>query len=147
MNNIIYLGSTGVHQTLLAANLHIDPQFGRDYQDLPHFNDYQQEAGGHPIYIGSDKEGRRIHTLGVGSDVEMVRKTIDQLRIILDSSADELQLIPIIIKSQRLIALIHQLSRLAYLKPLSSRLICYLLRKEHDHIRQQISEFTEPVLH
>jgi len=146
MNNVIFLGSSGVHHTLLAAHLYIDPECRRDYQNLPHFNDYHQEAGGHLIYIGSDREGRRVHSLGVGSDVEMVRKTLDQLRIILDSSADELQLIPIIIKSQRLITFIHQLSRLACLKSLSSKLILNLLNQEHDYIKEQILSFTDPVL-
>jgi len=147
MNNIIFMGSTGVHHTLLAANIFIDPQSGRDYQNMPHFNDYQQEAGGHLIYIGSDSEGVRIYSLGVGSDVEMVRKTIDQLRIILDCSADELKLIPITSKFQRLITLLHQMARLSYLHPLSSRLISNLLNQEHDYISQQILNFIDPVIH
>ena len=147
MMNIIFLGSSGVHQTLLAAYLHLDLLSGRDYQKLPYFNDYKLEASGRPLYIGSDTEGRRIHSLGVGSDVEMVTKTIEQLRIILDSSADELQIIPITIKPQRLIRLIHQLARFAGLKTLSSQLISYLLSKEHDLIRQQIPRFNKSAMH
>jgi hypothetical protein len=74
----------------------------------------------------------------VGSDVQMVGKTINQLRIILEGPAEELQLIPIIIKSQRLISWIHQLSRLNWLKPISSYLIASLLKLEYDNIRRQI---------
>ncbi len=136
--NIIFLGSTGVHQSLLAANVYIDPQSDRNCQTLPYFNDVQQEKSGHPIYIGRDQHGRRIHSLGVGPDVKMVGKTINQLRIILDSSAEELQLIPIIIRSQRLISWLHQLARLGWLKPLSSCLIAAILKQECDNIRQQI---------
>lgn len=141
MMNIIFLGSTGVHQSLLAANAYIDPQSDRNCQTLPYFNDYQQESGGHPIYIGRDHDGRRIHSLGVGSDVKMVGKTIHQLRIILDSSAEELQLIPIIIKSQRLISWLHQLARLRWLRPFSSYMIAGILNREYDNIRQQIPGF------
>jgi len=142
MMNIIFLGTTGVHQTLLAAGMYIDPKFNRSYHTLSYFNDYQQEAGGHPIYIGRDYAGRRVHSLGVGADVEMVSKTINQLRIILDSPAGELQLIPIMIKSQRLISWLHKFARLAWLKPLSSYLIVLLLNREYDQIRQQIPRLT-----
>ena len=141
--NIIFLGSTGVHQSLLAASVYIDPQSNRSCQTLPYFNDFQQDAGGHPIYIGRDHKGRRIHSLGVGSDVKMVGKTIDQLRIILDSSAEELQLVPIMIRSQRLISWLHQLARMSWLKPLSSYLIAGILNREYDNIRRQVPGFTD----
>lgn len=141
--NIIFLGSTGVHQALLAAGMHIDPELDRDYKKLLYFNDYQHEAGGHPIYIGRDHFDRRIHSLGVGSDVKMVGKTINQLRIILDSSSEELQLVPIMIKSQRLISWLHQLCRLTWLKPLSSYLIACILNREYNNIRQQIPGFAK----
>lgn len=136
--NVIFLGSTGVHQTLLAAGAYIDPEFNSSYHNLPHFNDYCKEAGGHPIYVGRDCAGRRVHCLGVGKDVKMVNKTINQLRIILDSSAEELQIIPIIIKTQRQILWLHKLARLNWLKPLSSYLIALLLKWEYENIRQQI---------
>jgi methyl coenzyme M reductase subunit C-like uncharacterized protein (methanogenesis marker protein 7) len=147
MMNIIFLGSTGVHQTLLAAYLHLDLLSGQDYQLLPHFNDYKLEASGRPLYIGSDTEGRNIHSLGVGDNVEMIAKTIEQLRIILDSSADELEIIPINIKPQRLISLIHQLARFASLKPLSSKLIAHLVSKEYDPIMQQIPRLNKWDIH
>ncbi len=142
--NIIFLGSTGVHQALLAASLYIDPQRDFDYKVLPYFNDYQHEAGGHPIYIGRDSFERRIHSLGVGSDVKMVSKTINQLRIILDTSPEELQLVPIMIKSQRLISWLHQISRLTCFKSLSSYLIAGILNREYENIRQQIPDLRIP---
>ncbi|HPT69676.1 MAG TPA: DUF3189 family protein [Syntrophomonas sp.] len=142
--NIIFLGSTGVHQSLLAASVYINPQSSHSCKKLPYFNDFQQDAGGHPIYIGRDHAGRRIHSLGVGSDVKMVSRTIDQLRIILDSSAEELKLVPIMIRSQRLISWLHHLARLSWLKPLSSYLIAGILNREYDNIRRQIPGFTNP---
>lgn len=141
--NILFLGSTGVHQALLAACLHLDPRLDRDYKTLPYFNDYQLESGGHPLYIGSDQRNRRVHCLGVGSDVQMVNKTLRQLRIILDSSPEEMEIIPIVIKSQRLIAWLHQLAQIGWLKPLSSNLIACILQLEYENIRQQIPGLTK----
>ncbi|HWQ74342.1 MAG TPA: DUF3189 family protein [Syntrophomonas sp.] len=143
--NLIFLGSTGVHQALLAASMHLDPQLKQlrpDCRDLPHFNDYWQEAGGRPLYVGTDQAGRRIHTLGVGPDVTMARKTIEHLRIILDTSAEELQLIPIVIRSQRLIDWLHKPARLNWLKPLSSYLIAGLLKWEYHNVKGQILTWT-----
>lgn len=139
--NLIFLGSTGVHQALLAASMHLDPQLRQlnpDCRDLPHFNDYWQEAGGRPLYVGTDQDGRRVHTLGVGPDVTMARKTLEHLRIILDTSSEELQLIPIVIRSQRLIDWLHQPARLNWMKPLSSYLIAVLLKWEYQNVKRQL---------
>lgn len=144
---ILFLGSTGVHQALLAANLYMESLSGRDYQNMQYFNDYELESNGRPLYIGSDSRGRSIYALGVGPDVEMVTKTIEQLRIILDSTADELEIIPITIKLQRSIFLIHSLARFTSLKPLSSQLIVYLLKKEHNNIMQQLPQLEKSALH
>lgn len=139
--NILFIGSSGVYQTVLAANLHMDT-IPTDYKQLPCFGDYNMEQSGQPLFMGIDNYGNRIYALGVGSDVGMVQKCLEQLVTILGASADDLLVIPILIRSQGSISFLQQVSRWRALRPLSIALIIKLLKKDLPSIQDQLPQFT-----
>jgi len=136
--NILFIATTGVHQALIAANLHMQTQNTEDFIKLPHFGDADLEEFGKPLYLGNDLEGNRVFTLGVGPDIGMVKKCLEQLRAILGAPEMDLQLVQVDIKSQRLIWVLHQVSRSPVLKSFGQSLINYLLKRDWTLINEQL---------
>ncbi len=138
--NILFIATTGVHHALIAAYMYLDPLNTENYRHLKYFDNYELEISGKPLYLGMDSSGNRVFSLGVGSDVGMVKKSIEQLSTILDAKSNELQIIPIVIKSQWLILILQRASRLGVLKSLSSVLINYLLKRDLPAIYDQLKQ-------
>lgn len=140
--NILFIASTGVYQGVLAAHLHMGT-VPTDYNQLPCFGNHDREQSGQPIFMGEDTHGNRIYTLGVGLDIGMVQKCLEQLKTILGADADELLVTPILIRSQDLISFLQQVSRWRILKPLSIALIIKLLKKDLPSILGQLPQITK----
>lgn len=137
--NILFIAATGVFQAVIAANLYMHTLHTEDYRQLPGFADYGLEQCGKPFCLGNDAGGNRIYALGVGPDVGMVKKCIEQLRSILAAGPNELQIIPIELKSQQLIIILQQISRLRVLRALSIDWVIKILRRELPFIQDQVS--------
>ena len=60
---IIFLGTTGVHHTLLAANLYLTDEIC-DPARMQDFADQRKDHDGKPIYVGRDEKGNEVYTLG-----------------------------------------------------------------------------------
>lgn len=136
--NIIFIGTCGVYHPLIAANMHLNRRYTEDYRKHKFFANHKIEANGKPFYLGTDSQANNVYALGVGPDVYMVKKSIEDLRLILGASADDLQVIPIIIKSQLLLLILHKISSIKLLKYFLLPWINYLLRKQLPFIEQQL---------
>lgn len=137
--NILFIGTCGVYHPLIAAHLHLNTLNTEDYRKLKYFADQKIEASGKPLYLGTDYQANNVYTLGVGPDVDMVKKSLEDLRFILGASADELQIVPIVIKSQLLLLILHKISAVKMLEYLLLPCIAYLLEKQLPIIKQQLN--------
>jgi len=138
---IIFVGSTGVHHSLIAANIYLEKLDQADYQNLNLWGDLDKEALGFPIFVNNDRWGNSVYSLGVGADVLMVVKSIKQLVKMLNCSERDLIVTPVFIKRERLVLLLHTVGCNKFLNQIFLPIIGYLLKKEFAFIRQQVREF------
>jgi len=128
--NIIFVGTTGVHHTLVTAHEYLGTLNDNAFASLKHFADGEMESSGIPIYVGYDDYGNRVYTLGAGNDVEMVKRTLEQLVEILGYSENDLVVKPVRINGDRLIMLLHRLAQKMPLRFLTLAVIVYFIKRE-----------------
>ncbi len=138
--NIIFLGTTGIHHTLIAAHIYLTNQEPADYNTLRFWNDRTSDDLGYPLYLDTDNQGNKIYCLGVGWDVLMVERSIKQLVEILDCQQEQLKLKPILIRRERLLFFLHRIGRVKIVRPMVLPLILLLLKHEHTVIKQQLEK-------
>ena len=105
--NILFLGTSGVHQALIAANIYLKKPVA-DFNSISDFADLALESSGFPIYVGEDKEGNQVYSLGAG-DVEMAKKSIEDLRNVLGCCANDLVVKPVSVKGEKVLALLNHI--------------------------------------
>ncbi|MDD3272393.1 MAG: DUF3189 family protein [Syntrophomonadaceae bacterium] len=106
--NIIFLGTSGVHHALIAANVYLKNPVA-DFNSLTDFANRDLESSGFPIYVGQDKEGNRVYSMGAGSDVDMAKKSIEDLRDVLGYSTHDLVVKPVSVKGEKLLTLLNHI--------------------------------------
>lgn len=106
--NILFLGTSGVHHALIAANIYLKKSV-TDFNSIPDFANVALESSGFPIYVGEDKQDNQVYSLGAGSDVDMAKKTIEDLRNVLGCSANDLVVKPVSVKGEKLLALLNHI--------------------------------------
>lgn len=109
--NIIFLGRTGIHQSLLAGYLFLGQGLGSDFKKYPGFADIAKEGNGYPIFLGQDESGNMIYSLGSETDVLLVKKAVEQLTVILGSSPDQIKVVPISIPEEQFLLILTSIAR------------------------------------
>ena len=103
--NILFLGTSGVHHALIVANIYLKKPVV-DFNSIPDFANVVLESSGFPIYVGEDNQGNQVYSLGAGSDINMVKKSIEGLRNVFGYSANDLVVKPVSVKGEKLLALL-----------------------------------------
>ena len=143
--NILFLGTTGIYHTLIAAHLYLGKSTSVDYRNLKFWGDRSQEALGYPLFLDQDEQSNRVYSLGVGPDVRMANKSIEQLIRILNCTERDLVVKPVFIKRERLLWFLHRMGNFKIVNHLLLAIIGYLLKKEFAAINQQVKEFRNQV--
>ena len=104
---IIFLGTSGVHHTLIAANIYLKKPVA-DFSSIPNFANVALESSGFPVYVGQDKEGNQVYSLGAG-DVKMAKKSIEDLRNVLGYSVHDLVVESVSVKGEKLLAFLNHI--------------------------------------
>lgn len=105
--NILFLGTSGVHHALIAANIYLEKPV-KDFNSIPNFANIALESSGFPIFVGEDNQGNQVYTLGAG-DVEMAKKSIEDLRNVFGRPANDLVVKPVSVKGEKLLALLNHI--------------------------------------
>lgn len=105
--NILFLGTSGVHHALIAANIYLEKPV-KDFNSIPNFANIALESSGFPIFVGEDNQGNQVYSLGAG-DVEMAKKSIEDLRNVLGRPANDLVVKPVSVKGEKLLALLNHI--------------------------------------
>jgi hypothetical protein len=143
--NILFLGTTGVHHTLIAAYIYLGKTISAYHRDIKFWNDRSKEDEGYPIYIDQDEQHNLVFSLGAGKDVQMAAGSISELVGILNYTERDLVVKPIYIKNEKLLLFLYQISRFKLVSHLAEPVIEFLLNKEFAAINQQIEEFRSQV--
>jgi len=143
--NILFLGTTGIHHTLIAAHLYLGKPEPANYRNIRFWGDRSRESLGYPLFLDYDEQRNGIYSLGVGRDVLMATKSIEQLVEILNCTEGDLIVKPISIKREWILLFLHRIGRFKIVNYLLLPVIAYLLKKEFATIRQQVEEFKSGV--
>jgi len=138
--NILFIGTTGIHHTLIAAYLYLGYSI-TNFCDLKFWGDKDKEKRGNPLYLDNDAMGNKVYVVGVGQDVLMGKRSIQQLVNLLHFSEQDLIVKPIFIKSEKMLFWLFKLSDSKIMEKITKQLIIYLLNKETDQIKRQVDEF------
>ena len=98
------MGTTGVHHALIAANIYLENLPDEKYYNLRDYADLELESRGSPVYVGRDKQGRRVYSLGGGKDLGMAKKSIEDLTALLGYSSHDLLVQTVTIRGDKLLA-------------------------------------------
>lgn len=106
---VLFVGTSGVHQALVAAHLFLGNYNLEDVTSSPYFANIQMERAGSPIYVGTKKRDQDVYVLGVGPEVKMAEKTLKGLIGIWGFDKSNFAIISINIKGERVIAFASRL--------------------------------------
>jgi len=144
--NILFIGTTGIHHTLIAAHFYMGRLSEKDdYSELQLWGDRASESLGVPLFLDYDHMGNKVYVLGVGWDVQMAQKSIEQLDKLLSDDRPGLIVEPVFIKREKLLLFLHRLGRMKKLNQLVQMLIAHLLTREINTIQKQVNRFKEGV--
>lgn len=137
------MGTTGVHHTLIAANIYLEHLSGdEEYYRLQNYGHHELESRGFPIYIGRDKKGNRVYSLGGGKDLGMAKKSIEDLTALLGYSSQDLLVQPISIWGDKLLPTLCSIPPVLGGRLWSRLLSAILLKSQLKRIRRDIGRIS-----
>lgn len=141
---ILFLGTSGVHHPLIAANMFIG-RFKYDLRTVNKYCDTHLDRTGYPIYVGDDPEGNQVYTLGVGKEINTAKKALACLLEIFDQPPNQVLITEIRIKGEAWIRLAMRISRLPFGSWLNQRISDYVLQGQLSQIETQVEELRHVV--
>lgn len=145
--NIIFLSNTGTHHALLAANIFLGHLHKPDFRFIEGFCDSSKDKSGYPIYIGEDENGNRVFTLGVGRDMLMAKKSLEDLRSILGFDENDLVVEPIYVEGQNLFMVLSHWPKILGGSLINTWGSSYLLKRRFGDIEKRVSQIKSTVTH
>jgi len=140
---IIFIGTTGVHHSLVAANLFVNQGIPYNLNQIPGFADNNQDHRGLPIFVGHDDRGNEVYSLGAGRNVLMAKKTIDELVGVLGFYPHDLLVKPIKVWGDSLFPFINKVSSIAGAESIGKMVARYLDSYQLNNIKHQVEGFQD----
>lgn len=135
---ILFIGNNGVYHPLIAANSYLQTVEKAEISSLPYYADRLVEQEGKPFWVGTDSQGNQVYVLGVGYDVSMAVKSLQQLIRLLEFNEQIMSIKPIRVRGENLIMLLHRLARYPIMGAVTERLIGWIIGLNFDSIRKQV---------
>jgi len=132
-----------VHHALVAANLYLGKLADRNLKMIKGFGDLKKDKSGFPIFIDEEENGDKIYILGVGKDVLMGKKSIEDLVQILGYSPRDLMVKPVCLKNDQIILFLSKIPDLLGGKICNNYIIPYIVEKELSSIQKEIEDFIQ----
>lgn len=140
---VLFLGTTGVHHTLVAAQIYIKASIPYEIYNIPDFADQEKDHAGHPIFVGHDKDGNDIYSLGAGRDVLMAKKSIEEFVGVLGFYPHDLLVKPIQVRGDIFFPFLNKLSTVIGGKSIGRLLARYLETSQIGRIKDQVEGFKD----
>ncbi|WP_054697429.1 DUF3189 family protein [Syntrophomonas palmitatica] len=141
---IMFIGTSGVHHPLLAAYSFLNIAV-QDLNDMPVFGNARLDAAGSPLYIGEDSRGNQVYTLGMGKEVLLGKKAIEDLVKILGFSSRDLIVEPVSVLGETWLPSLNKISLFLGGNFILRRLSYRFLRMQHRHIFRQVNEISKKI--
>lgn len=138
---IIFLATTGVHHSLIAAYIFLERLNETNFKMLPDFSNIKKDYSGFPIFIDKDSQDNRIYSLGAGKEVLMTQKTIEDLVNVMGFSSEELVVKPVRIKGEQLLRFAEKIPGILGGEAISRVLSEYVVKKEFYRIVKEVEDF------
>lgn len=140
---VIFVGTTGVHHTLVAAEVYLQGEISGKIEKLPHFADQEKDHVGKPIFVGVDGKGNEVYSLGTGRDVLMAKKSIEELIGILGFSPYDLLVKPVKVKGDLFFPFLNKVSTVLGGKGVGRIMANYLATYQVNSIISQVEGFKD----
>lgn len=134
---VIFVGTTGVHHTLVAANLLLGWDKHGGYTRLEGFGDSKLEQSGYPLLIHDDGRGNQIYSLGAGKNLQLALRAMTQFIDVCGFQPSDLWIEPVKIKGDKLFTWLVHIPRL---KTLSNMIIYKLIKWQLKDIKQSVQK-------
>lgn len=135
---ILCIGTSGVYHVLIAANLLISSEIEHVFLSTK-FANYSLENEAHPIYVG--KYGvHDIYTLGIGNDIKIGQKILQEFGGLLGFKESDLLIIPIYIRREWVIKIISKLSLIIKEEYIYKNMVKFFVKLELENLKCQIEE-------
>lgn len=144
---IIFLGTSGVHHPLIAANIFLGRLHKPDFRFVRGFCDTYHDENGYPIFIDKDQDGNEVYTLGVGLEMEAGYKSIQNLASVLGYPEGELHLKTISMPGESLVYYAGKIPKLIGGRYINEYLSRYLIGKEFSRIKKEVDELRDGLVH
>ena len=138
---IIFLGTTGVHHSLIAAYIYLDELKQKEFAMVKDFSDGYKDTSGFPIFIDRDNHGNQVYSLGAGGNVQMVKKTIEDLVSVLGFNAGDLVVKPIRIKGENLLLWMGRIPKIIGGSVINLFISNYIVKREYFRILKNVEDF------
>ncbi len=142
---IIFLGNTGVHHALVAANIFLGRLKESDFRLIEGFCDLAKDSTGFPIFIDKDEEGNEIYTVGAGKELIIAQKTINELVRVFGCSSRDLIVKPVSIKGEKVISLLSKIPDMLGRSYLNFHISSYIISKDFPRLFREIMDFKNQV--
>lgn len=137
---VIFIGTTGVHHALVAANLLAGKGEWERYSALEGFDDCSLEKSGQPLLVHDDGKGNQIFALGVGKDLQLAHRAITQFIDLCGFKSSDLWIEPINIKGDKLFLWLVRTPDIKSFKTISHMIIESLIKRQFKHITQSVQK-------
>ncbi len=143
---IMFIGTSGVHHPLLAAYSYLDKSV-KNLDDMAAFGDARLDAAGLPVFVGEDFHGNQVYTLGLGKEVLLGKKSIDDLIAILGFSSHDLAVKPVSVKIEKWLPGLNKISLLLGNNYMARRLSYRFLMKQQREISKDVENFKQELIY
>lgn len=137
---VIFIGTTGVHHALVAANLLVGQGDDGRYSSLRGFADTGIESSGKPFLVSDDGRGNQVYSLGVGKDLGLAERAMGQFINILGFESSDIMVKKVPIKGDKLMLLLIALANIGWLKTISNFLAEKLIKWQLRDIKQCVQQ-------
>jgi len=140
---ILFIGTTGVHHSLVAAHWLVHNDLPDKLTQIAGFADNTEDHKGLPILVGHDNRNNEVYSLGAGRDVLMAKKTIEELLGVLGFYPHDLLIKPIQVRGDRLFPFINKVCSVGAEQGMRRMMARYLSSGPVDSIISQVEGFRE----
>lgn len=138
---IVYLDQLGCHASVLAASWHAgfydETMPSRDILKLPHFAEHKDFRAGNLYYIGKDKQGNELFTLGVGQEGRIISIAALDLFDLLENK-EQVLVIDVSLCNHFFIRLCWYLQLIKPLQGMGCLFTAYLLKRQLPKIKKLV---------
>lgn len=143
---IMFIGTTGVHHALIAANIFLNRINEPRFKLVRGYADNQLDLDGHPILVDDDGQGNQIYTLGVGKNLDVGKKVFEHFVQLLGESQESLTIKPVPIKGEKIFLLLQKIPEALGGKIINPFVSNIIIKRQFPQLVEDVNVFKQQLL-